>query len=109
MNYPHNEGVFGIAIDVKVLRKLCREDKIKWTLHILKRMGERSISSELIINTILKGKIIEEYSESCLILNFEDARPLHVVVGMGGEEIFIVTAYFPTLEKWDASFENRKE
>lgn len=49
----------GITIDD--LRKLCKDDKLKWTLHILKHIRERQIHSTEIIQCINLGEIIEEY------------------------------------------------
>jgi translation elongation factor EF-4 len=63
-----------LEISVETLRGLCLDDKVKWTLHALKRMRERKISAQAVIDTILSGEIIERYQDdkpfpSCLIFN----------------------------------------
>lgn len=56
-------------------------------------------------NIIMTGEIIEQYPNdypypSCLTLGNKDTdKPLHAVVGTNGEQLWIVTAYYPSPEK----------
>jgi hypothetical protein len=68
------------------------------------------------IYAILHGEIIEEYPDdypfpSCLILCILlNKKPLHVVAGFNDcdNTIWLITAYYPSPEKWEADFKTRK-
>ena len=101
-------------MDIEVLRALCRDEKIKWTIHALKRIRERKILSASVIDAVLSGEIITQYQDdkpfpSCLIFNNDNAAPLHVVISTDKEKIYIITAYFPTLDEWENDYKTRKE
>jgi hypothetical protein len=101
-------------IQLETLQEICRNGKIKWSLHALKRIRERKISSESVLNTILSGKIIKQYRDdrplpSCLVFNFDSNTPLHTVVSTDNESIYVITAYNPTLDQWENDFKTRKE
>jgi len=59
-------------------------------------------------------RIVEEYPEAypnpcTLILNFlTDSKPLHVVAGTDGNYLWLITAYYPTLDKWESDYKTRK-
>lgn len=102
-------------LDLVFLQKLCKENKIIWSVHAIERMQERSIRKSDIIQVIYNGNIIEQYPKSfpypaCLILGLTiNKENLHVVCGCNGEILKIITAYFPNLEKFDESGMQRKE
>ena len=103
-----------IGINTEDLRALCCENKIKWTLHALKRIRDRKILSDKVINAVLSGEIIEQYRDdkyfpSCLIFNCDYDEPIHAVVSIGNGTVHIITAYNPTLEEWESDFKTRKE
>jgi hypothetical protein len=61
----------------------------------------------------MSGEIIEQYPDdypypSVLILGYSDGKPLHVVTGVGGEKVWLITAYFPTLAQWENDYKTRK-
>jgi hypothetical protein len=101
-------------INIETLRILCRDDKIKWTLHALKRIRKRKISSEAVINAIFSGEIIKHYRDdkplpSCLIFNGDKENPLHIVASTDGKIIYLITAYYPAPNEWESDFKTRKE
>lgn len=101
-------------MNIEVIRKSCAEDNIQWSLHALKRMRERKITSSEIISCIENGDIIEEYPDdrplpSCLIYGVVTNRNLHTVVGIGKNYISIITAYEPDSQEWKSDFKTRKE
>lgn len=77
-------------------------------------MFERGIDVEDVQRVVDSGETIEEYPTdhpfpSRLVLGFDGARPLHVVVAddpATGETI-IITVYVPDPRRWDAEFRNR--
>ncbi len=105
--------VIALELSLSLLRRLCEQGQIKWTLHALKRIRERGISSSEAIACIQFGKIIEEYHDdkpfpSCLICHIGEG-PLHVVVSSDGESVYFITAYRPSPEEWESDFTHRKE
>lgn len=82
---------------------------------ILARLQERGIHRSDIRHCIFAGRILEEYPDdhpfpSCLVLGRDTAgRALHVVVGVGEDSLWLVTAYYPAPGKWESQFSSRKE
>ena len=68
-----------------------------------------------VINCIMNGEIIEHYINdypypSCLIFGYTlRNRVIHVVLGYDGESVYIVTAYYPNTDKFEADLKTRKE
>ena len=105
-----------MPLKIDDLRKLCAEgDKIKWSLHAMKRLRERHISLANFETCIMKGEIIRQYPDdrptpSCLILGWVTENiPLHVVVGCDGTFLYAITAYYPDPDEWEADMKTRKE
>ena len=101
-------------IKIEALRYLCRADKVKWTIHALKRIRERKVLSDAIINAVLSGEIIEQYQDdkpfpSCLVFNSDNSAPIHAVVSSDNESVYIITAYIPSLDDWECDYKTRKE
>ena len=99
---------------IQDFRKYCSDETIQVTSHALLRLRERNITIAQIESCIMHGEIIEEYPDdspfsSALISESRIGKPLHVVAGLGNQEIWITTAYYPDLEKWESDFKTRKE
>ena len=100
-------------MDIEQLRKLCEANRIKWTLHALKRIRERRIRSSDVIACIQNGEIIERYPDdrpfpSCLICGLIRNSYLHAVVSSDGTELTIITAYVPSSDEWENNYTKRK-
>lgn len=104
-----------MELDLEQLRKLCTKDRIRVTVHAAKRLEQRQIQLADVMTCILDGEIIEQYPEdypfpSCLVLGFSvENKHLHVVIGTDGNFLFLITAYYPTLEQWEDGFKKRRE
>lgn len=101
-------------MNIESIRRLCEPNSIQWSLHALKRMRERRITSDEVIGCIQTGEIIEEYPDdrplpSCLIYGVVVTRNLHTVVGSSDTMISIITAYEPDPDEWEPDFKTRKE
>ncbi len=102
-------------MNIEDYRKICNDDNIAVTKHSNRRFYERGITLDDIESAILNGKIIEEYPTdtpfpSCLILGKSvNKSPLHVVVSTDEEILYIITAYYPNLQKWYEDFATRRE
>lgn len=96
------------------LRNACSNDRIKWSIHALKRLRERHITRDDYKNSIYTGEIIEYYPEdyrtpSCLVSSVNlNNKPLHTVSGYDDDIIYAVTAYYPNIEEWDNNFKTRR-
>ena len=94
-------------MDIGKIREACTLRKIKWSVHVAARMAERDIKGNAVI--------IEYYTNdypypSCLIFGFTlRNRVIHVVLGYDGDNVYIVTAYYPNTDKFEADLKTRKE
>ena len=102
-------------ITIDLLQELCRDtDCIEITQHTLLRFQERGIMFCDVLNAIKNGEIIETYPDdypypSCLLLGEYEGKPLHIVCGVGNNKLWIITAYFPSGDKWESDLRTRKE
>jgi len=104
-----------MIIDIEDIRLLCTNETITITKHAGDQIRKRKIKFKYIKAAIINGEIIEEYPNESpnprvLILGYiDEISPMHVVVGIGDWNIQIVTAYYPTLEKWENDYKTRKD
>ena len=80
------------------------------------RLGKRAISSDSILNSMLKCEILEEYPKdfplpSCLCLCFYNEELLHCVIGLDriDDNIRIITVYRPDPLRWEEGFKKRRK
>ncbi|MCL2231583.1 MAG: DUF4258 domain-containing protein [Treponema sp.] len=95
---------------IEELREFCNDDTIVLTEHLLTRIRQRHIRLEEITLALLSGEIIEQYPTdypfpSCLI----NGNDIHIVCSKGEGCLYIITAYRPSPEKWEAEGRKRKE
>lgn len=100
---------------LKKLIECIREGKYEWRKHVLIRLAERKISQRDILKVICEGEVIEDYPNSkpfpsCLLLGRISEKPYHVVVAMDYEQerVYIITAYEPSIEKFEPDFKKRR-
>ena len=100
-------------LDIEAIKSACTDDTMIITEHALERMKERNIIVDDISACIMQGEIIEQYPTdkpylSCLIFRNGTKSPLHVVLSLNNGIIWIITAYVPTLDKWEDDYKTRK-
>ena len=102
-------------ININTIKKLIKDKKIQWTNHVIVRLLQRNITQNDIIDVLINGEIIEEYENdypypSCLVygVNLKN-EVLHIVCGSNGEELWIITAYYPDYKEWKEDLKTRKE
>ena len=85
-------------------------------MHALDEMNaeDEMITTDEVKNVVFSGEMIEDYPEdkrghSCLMFGMSDKRPVHVVCAPKEEYLAIITAYIPSLEKWEADFKTRRK
>lgn len=91
------------------------QSKFLFRVHAVQRMFERGIKVKSVAQTVESGETIEDYSSEMpepgrLILGFQGKRPLHVVISenQNTNEITVITAYIPDLDKWNKGFTRRR-
>lgn len=102
-------------ITVGLIRTLAAEtSNIIMTSHAHYQCLKRRIDSSDILEVLRYGEIIEDYPDdypypSCLMLSSPTLwKPMHVCCGVGEGKINIITAYYPTTEKWEADMKTRR-
>lgn len=102
-------------ITIDLLRELCDNRRIIYSVHSLERLQERDIFRKDVVSAIRTGEIIEQYPDdtpypSCLVYGSSARnKPLHVVCAYDGNSIIVITAYYPSLDKFEADLKTRKE
>lgn len=77
-------------------------------------MLERGFVREMVMQVILTGKVIEDYSvdrpmPSALIFGWHSQRPVHVVVSIENAQAAIITVYEPTLDVFESDYQTRRK
>ena len=97
------------------IRGCLGEGRILWTYHVNMHLGQRFIARETIIQAVESYEIVEEYPEdkyspSYLLLGRRGEEAFHVLFGvdMEGQNVRIITAYYPSLEEWEADLKTRR-
>lgn len=100
---------------IEDFRKINQSENIVISLHGQLRLNERNITVDDVMNAIDNGEIIEQYPEdfpfpSCLILGLtiHDVY-IHIVVSMNDDKIYLITAYVPDTDKWEADMKTRRQ
>lgn len=105
MNELTAEKIRELAADVK---------NIVMSSHANMRCIKRIIDSKDILNVLRSGEIIEQYPDdypfpSCLELGLSViGKLLHVCCAIGDGKLWVITAYYPTLDKWENDMKTRK-
>jgi hypothetical protein len=101
---------------IELIREAAKK-KIIYTLHALDEMNseEEIITTDEIRQVVFNGEIIEDYPEdkrghSCLMFGISGSkRPVHIVCAPKEEYLAIITAYIPSLKKWEPDFKTRRK
>ena len=103
-----------MAFNMNDIKDALEKDNIQWSGHILTRMQQRGIKIKDIINCLSNGEIIEYYEDdypypSCLVLGSTDGnKSIHVVCALEGDNIWMITAYYPAKSEWLDDFKTRR-
>lgn len=93
---------------VEKIKEAYKQDRLKFRLHAEKRMFERGIFHDEIIEVLNHGNIIEEYPDAspfpaCLIRGMvRKDQPLYLVCSYDEQEkiAYIITVHWFDPEKW---------
>ena len=105
-----------IPLDIVSLRLATKKGNIEWRKHVLQRLAELNIQQKDVIETLLKGELIENYSEdkpfaSGLFFEKVKGKPLHVVAAYDGRNdiVYVITVYEPSSHYFQKDFKTRKK
>jgi len=92
-------------MDILFIRSKIKKEEYDLSAHAHQERQEEQITIEEIEKILLKGDIIEMYSndprgKSCLVAGKDADVSLHVVCGMRGNRLLIVTVYRPKKPTW---------
>ncbi len=104
------------SLDQDGLRAALTADRFEWSVHALSRMARRGIRQKDVIQTLDKGRRIEDYPEdtpypSALFLGMaDDGGPIHVVAAYdaAGAWGYIITAYVPDAGLFEEDWATRR-
>ena len=89
--------------------------RIHWTYHVNMRLKGRFIPREAVLSSVDTYEIVEEYPgdkylPSYLIRAEYEGRAIHIqrATDLENTNVTIVTAYRPTLDKWEDDFKTRR-
>jgi hypothetical protein len=98
------------------IKRCVKERRVFWTYHVNMRMKDRAISREAILESILDYEIIETYPEdkylpSYLVYTRHQNIAFHILFAadVEGDNVRIVTAYYPDPAQWDANLKTRRK
>lgn len=80
------------------------------------RLKRRFISREVVLSSVDSYEIIEEYPEDKYLPSYliyakygEQVFHIQIAIDKENDNIRIVTAYKPTLDKWESDFKTRRK
>ena len=102
-------------LNIDLIKQFIRDRKIRWTNHVMIRLLQRNITQKDVKYALANGEIIEEYESdypypSCLVYGINlNNEIIHIVCGSNGEELWVITAYYPDNIEWENDMKTRKE
>lgn len=101
-------------MDIAVIQSSLRNNRFRLSLHAEIEAEADNLDVAEIVTAILDGEIIEDYPDtgrgiSCLILGFAQEKPIHIVCGMRGDLVVIVTVYIPMPPKFSDPWTRSKD
>ncbi len=90
---------------IDIIKSKVRARKFKYTLHARNEALNDGINIKKTIEIIEQSELIEDYPDdprghSCLILGWFDEKPVHLVCGISGEDVILITIYIPDPNRW---------
>ena len=100
---------------IAFIRECLRGGRILWTYHVNMRLGQRFITRETIIAAVESYEIVEAYPDdkyfpSYLLLGRQGEEAFHALFGadVDGQNVRVVTAYYPSPEEWEEDLKTRR-
>jgi hypothetical protein len=92
-------------MDLEAIKAAVREGRFIISSHADQEAAAEEIDIAEIREALLHSEVLEVYpdtgrGESCLVLGFAGARPIHVVCGWRQEKVVVITVYVPKMPKF---------
>lgn len=104
------------AEPLEFIKRCVKGRRVFWTYHVNMRLKDRAISRKAVVDSILDYEIIEAYPEdkyfpSYLVHTRHQNVVFHILFAtdVDGENVRIVTAYYPNPAQWDADLKTRRK
>ena len=98
------------------IKSCIKRREIRWTYHVNMRLKGRFIPRDAILSSLDRYEIIEEYPRdkylpSFLVYTEYRGQIVHIQIAIDLESsrITIVTAYKPSLDRWEKDFRIRRK
>jgi hypothetical protein len=102
-------------VNIESIRSAAAAGKIQWRQHALERLLEREITGDEVRSALVHGDVVEIYPgshpyPSCLVMHLGE-QVLHVVVAVepASGVCHVITAYRPSLDRFEADFKTRRK
>ncbi|MBI4232514.1 DUF4258 domain-containing protein [Candidatus Peregrinibacteria bacterium] len=103
-------------MDIIRLRRAVAAGRVQWRMHALKRLMERNIKRETVLDAVTNGEQIEDYPQdkpypSALFFGWHNDTPIHVVVALDEQNLYayIITVYEPNLDEFKEDYKTRRK
>ncbi len=108
---PANGGQMDIVIEIAWIEERVRKGEYYFSKHGDQERQNDNLTILEVEEALLAGRIIEKYhntgrGESVLIAGFTEAgKPIHIVCGIRGDAVVIITVYIPRPPKFKTLYE----
>ena len=98
-------------IEIKWLQKRVERDEYYFSRHGDQERQNDNLTISEMEEVLLGGRILERYTDdvrggSCLVAGFTEAgKPVHIVCGVRGDWLVIITVYIPHPPKFKTPYE----
>lgn len=89
---------------------------LSYRIHARQSMFTRSISDECVEHILQRGEVVEDYPQAFpfpakLLFGRCNERAIHVVAAenRSQQQVIIITAYEPSLQKWETDMKTRRQ
>lgn len=100
---------------LQFIKSCVQARKILWTHHVNMRLKGRFIPRNALLSSLESYEIIKEYPRDKYLPSYllyakqgKDIFHIHFAVDRENENVRVVTAYRPTLDKWEKDFKTRR-
>jgi hypothetical protein len=101
-------------LDILKIKELVQLGQFRLSEHADRERENDAIEMSELHAALLGAELLEDYPEdkrghSCLLLGFDDARPIHIVCAIDRNNVLvIITVYIPAVPKWKNESERNR-
>jgi hypothetical protein len=89
-----------MELTIAAIKDAVRQRQFYFSAHAEEARMDDNLTAAEVLEAILNDDILEQYpdtgrGQSCLVMGFSGEQALHVVCGVRGEALVIITVYIP--------------